>query len=118
MQTKTSRNSGFTIWEILILLAIMVLVAALVIPFFVKARPTYGTNSCMANLEMIVVAKRQWAVEKHQIATAVPSLQDLLGTNLYMREIPICPQGGTYTFNAVSANPTCSKSAAPDFHTI
>ena len=116
MQTKTSRNSGFTIWEIVFVLAIMVVVAWIVFPnyFRIKVRTTFPHNACIAALKEIDGAKQQWAVEHKQLATAVPAFSDLVGTNLYMRAIPICPLGGTYTFNAVSANPTCSKSATPD----
>ena len=92
--------------------------------FFIKERGTMerrttgNHKSCIANLKMIDGAKQQWAVETKQLPTAVPAFSDLVGPNLYLRSLPRCPQGGIYSLNAVSVSPTCSKSGAPDFHTL
>jgi hypothetical protein len=66
-----------------------------------------NANTCINNLRMIDQAKQQWALDKTKEATDVPTAQDLApyftgGT------LPVCPDGGTYTINAVSVLPTCS----------
>lgn len=94
------------------------LLAAIAIPNFVKARATAQKHSCIANLKQMDGAKQQWAVEAKQAASAVPADSDLFGPTLYIRSKPLCPIGGTYKLNAVSVAPTCSKSGAPDFHTL
>ncbi len=117
MPAKTSCKSGFTRWEIVIVMVIIVALVALAIPNLVK--PRRSLNSCTdRNLPQIEAAKKQWAVEHKQPPTAVPVESDIFGPARYIRALPLCPIGGSYALNAVSAKPTCSKSAAPDFHTF
>ena len=122
---RPKRKSGSTIWEIVIVVAIMVLVALSAAPgwmytsiFSGLSAPRYSGSSCIANLKQIEGAKQQWAVENKQLPTAVPANSDIFGATLYIRTLPLCPQCGTYTLNAVSVEPTCSRSGAPDFHTL
>jgi prepilin-type N-terminal cleavage/methylation domain-containing protein len=74
MQIKTNRKSGFTLVEIMIVVAIIGLLAAIAIPNFVKARGTAQKNACINNLRQIDGAKEQWALEnkKSSGATELP----------------------------------------------
>ncbi len=63
MQIKTNRKAGFTLVEIMIVVAIIGLLAAIAIPNFVKARETAQLNSIVNNLRIIEGAKDQWALE-------------------------------------------------------
>lgn len=63
MQIKTSSKSGFTLVEIMIVVAIIGLLAAIAIPNFVKARETAQLNSIINNLRIIEGAKDQYALE-------------------------------------------------------
>ncbi len=81
------------------------MLAAIAIPNFVKARATSQQNACINNLRQLDAAKNQWALEKGKTATDVPTKEDLLP---YLGKWPACPQGGTYTINAVGEPPTCS----------
>ena len=68
MKINTSRKAGFTLVEIMIVVAIIGLLAAIAIPNFVKARETSRTNACINNLRQIEGAKQQWAFEEKQPA--------------------------------------------------
>ena len=63
MQIKTHKTAGFTLVEIMIVVAIIGLLAAIAIPNFVKARETSQLNSILNNLRIIEGAKDQWALE-------------------------------------------------------
>lgn len=108
MNIKTNTRKGFTLVEIMIVVAIIGLLAAIAIPNFVKARTTAQTNSCIANLKQIEGAKQQWAVENKKASADIPTDGDLFGAALYIKDKPECPAGGTYTLGAVSANADCN----------
>ncbi len=118
MTTSDSSKSGFTMLEIITVLIIIVVLVGLM--YHPRRYPSAATRRihCRDNLKQIANAKQQWAVEHKQSPTAVPVFSDICATNLYIHELLLCPVGGTYSLNAVSANPTCSKSGAPDFHTL
>ncbi len=75
--TKTNRKAGFTLVEIMIVVAIIGLLAAIAIPNFVKARQTAQTNACINNLRIIDAAKQQWALETGQPSSATPTDTDI-----------------------------------------
>lgn len=108
MQLKTSRRSAFTLVEIMIVVAIIGLLAAIAIPNFIKAREASQKNACIANLKQIDGAKNTWALENKQVSTATPTTTVLYGPTLYIRDQPTCPAGGTYALLSVSEKPTCT----------
>src|SRR5512135_3004399 len=68
MNIKTSNKAGFTLVEIMIVVAIIGLLAAIAIPNFVRARQTSQTNACLNNLRQIDGAKQQFALENGKTA--------------------------------------------------
>ena len=116
MKINSARQSGFTLVEIMIVVAIIGLLAAIAIPNFVKARETSQKNACLANLKQIEGAKSNWCMEQKKSLTDTPIDSDLFGTDKYVRVKPTCPGGGDYTVAQVDQEPTCTL--APQGHDL
>jgi prepilin-type N-terminal cleavage/methylation domain-containing protein len=121
MKIRASNKSGFTLVEIMIVVAIIGLLAAIAIPNFVKARTTSQANACINNLRQFDGAVQQYALENKLTSSATYTLSVL---KPYIKltsssAMPGCPANGTYTAGASVTNaPTCSFSSATPAHSL
>jgi prepilin-type N-terminal cleavage/methylation domain-containing protein len=116
MKRRTaSLRAGFTLIEIMIVVAIIGLLAAFAVPNFVNARATTQAKGCISNLRLLEGAKTSWALDKNKGGNVAPSQDDL---KPYIKlnadgNIPGCPAGGTYTIGGLEETPTCSLANDP-----
>ena len=112
MMIKMNRK-GFTLVEIMIVVAIIGLLAAIAIPNFVKARTKAQTEACIANLRQIEGAVQVWAVDNGKADTDTPTVGTVAAPGdlvpNYIRSEPKCPAGGHYTVGTVATRPTCDQ---------
>ncbi len=109
---RSLSEAGFTLVEIMIVVAIIGLLAAIAVPNFVRARESARSSACVNNLRLIDASKEQYALENniaHGGATTSDSLTPYLKNNAF----PQCPAtSSTYATNAVGTYPSCDLSGA------
>jgi len=125
-------KKGFTLVEIMIVVAIIGLLAAIAIPSFMRARTTSQKNACINNLRQIEAGKDQYALENGltnyaSMGTDAAAFALLVGvTDGYIKAFPICPastniandtktagmSASDYTVNVIGTNATCNRVAA------
>ena len=120
MKINKTSKSGFTLVEIMIVVAIIGLLAAIAIPNFVRARTQSQMNACINNLRQVDGAVQQWALETKQSATATVTFTDI---SAYLKSSVTCPSAGagaafstSYTITTVSNKPACK--ILPVTHTL
>jgi prepilin-type N-terminal cleavage/methylation domain-containing protein len=106
--TLKSRRLGFTLIEILIVVAIIGILVGLALPAFIKSRTQARKQMCIENLSQIESAKQLWGVEHAKKTGDVPADDELIGPGLYIKVRPSCAAGGVYSLNGIGDNATCS----------
>jgi len=119
MRINKTKKAGFTLVEIMIVVAIIGLLAAIAIPNFVKARQNSQTNACINNLRQIDGAKQQYALEQGKTgATTVTTgdIQPYLGRggsgNVATMDCPLVKPPASltgYTLGDLNTAPTCKN---------
>jgi prepilin-type N-terminal cleavage/methylation domain-containing protein len=114
MRNNRFRSSGFTLIEIMIVVAIIGLLASIAIPNMTQARMTAQKNVCISNLHQIEGAMQRWSLELQKDEGQAVAYSDIRS---YLQRSVVCPSGGTtfedsYTLTTVDAPPTCQRKPA------
>jgi len=111
MKTTRIKGSlgGFTLVEIMIVIAIIGLLCAIAIPNYVRARSDSQANACINNMRQIDGALQQYAFENGKTVGAPVTFPSDLTPYLRLNvnsQIPLCPAGGSYTVAPVGITPS------------
>lgn len=126
MMTKiNNRRGGFTLVEIMIVVAIIALLAAIAIPSALRARKRGQATSTLETCRLLDAAKDQWAIEFGKSSTSTITAKDIapyikkgsplekllsvgssgkdaLGTAITINSVDEAPTIDATTFNALS----------------
>jgi prepilin-type N-terminal cleavage/methylation domain-containing protein len=101
-----NKKSGFTLVEIMIVVMIIGLLAAIAIPGFANARKTAQTNACIENLRQLNGAVQQYMMA--QATTNAPTAFTDLDVYFQNAAPTTGPAGGAYSLPATGSDvPTC-----------
>jgi prepilin-type N-terminal cleavage/methylation domain-containing protein len=115
MNITLSRKPGFTLVEMAIVVSLIVLLAVIAVPSYVRARTSAQSNACINNLSQLDAAKQAWSAAMHVDPSTVPAstdIQPFLGRGS-TGTLPVCPCdtnkafATSYTLHAINALPTC-----------
>ena len=114
MKNKTCGKKGFTLVEIMIVVAIIGLLASIAIPNYKKVRERACATACFNNLQKISGAIHIWSLEQKKDDQQPVTYSDIRS---YLRGSVTCPSGGTcfddsYTITTVDAGPVCQRRPA------
>ena len=116
---KTRKTAGFTLVEIMIVVAIIALLAAIAVPGFLRARKRSQASKIINDLRLIDAAVDQYAIENSKSSGATvgtadwtnylkkntnlySTASDLLGNAYGIQTVDSLPKVPTSTFNALS----------------
>jgi prepilin-type N-terminal cleavage/methylation domain-containing protein len=108
---STINRQGFTLVEMMIVVSLIGLLAAIAVPSFLRSRNAAHRSNCINNLKQIDSAIQLWATEYHKPQSAPVNFSDI---SPYLKGAVVCPSGGTsfsdsYIISTVADLPVCQK---------
>ena len=113
-------KKGFTLVEIMIVVAIIGLLAAIAIPNFIKARKTARKNICISNLRTIYHAMEEYMIDNNLASALAVDTTQLYGDANYIKVKPVCPEmtGSDYANLNTGSKPSCPYTGTSSDHVL
>ncbi len=92
--------------EMMLSVAIIAVLAAIVFPYFFRAREEAKAKACITNLREIEGARDRWVLSTRVSSTVEPGWTDIVPD--FLKSQPSCPSKGIYTIGNSGTVPTCS----------
>jgi len=109
------KKKGFTLIELMIVIAIIAILAAILVPNFLKARAQGVATACAANLKNIATAVEMYSTDN---SGTYPGALTSLTTGGYLQAVPVCPAGSTsYGYASALTGYTVYCATASNPHT-
>lgn len=103
------KKAGFTLIELMIVIAIIAILAAILVPNFLKARAQGQLTACKSNCKNIATALEMYSSDNGGRYPPQASFAALLTSGNYLKLIPTCPAAGSSTYT-----PNFSSTQTPD----
>lgn len=112
-----NKRRGFTLIELMIVIAIIGILAAIAVPNFKKAREQAREKSCYANMRVIQGAIEMYNMDNTPMITSV-DLTKLTGTGGYLKSDPKCPSNSANSYGQTSDLTDQGKITCPCHGTV
>ncbi len=99
---------GFTLIEVMIVMTIISVLAAILVPNFKRARARGQLGACLSQCKNLATALEMYSVEndgRFPALSGLPGLNVLINTN-FIKRLPTCPTAGVCTFSDYQSNTT------------
>lgn len=106
MLRSLSEQNGFTLLELVIVITIILLLAAVAVPRVMDFGASAEAAACKSNQNNIEFALTMYAAEVHNSIAMFPMTLDVLVPN-FLQYVPECPSGGAYDYNEETGLISC-----------
>lgn len=107
-------QAGFTLVEMMIVVAIIAMLVLVLVPNFVRARAQAQTAACMMNLKEVATALELYQADHDRYPTASDQVLDGSDPNLlpYIKQVPVDPVAGTGAYYQYTTQDPASGDAS------